>query len=311
MRPFPRKSFRPSQGPLDLKANTPESSNSTQPPTPALLIRSTSESEPGAITASTAPDRDSIASTPTDSTPANVIPDAASAAVTTSSSTISSDQVVVSPASDRASSVPGVQLASAVNGAAVDTPIEQAAKGSDDGESIETDQEVADLLLLDVDTSMYVDEPDEDVDMELEDEDEGLHPPIALGGLAEPMFGVENTAPDIFSLSSRPAIVMSPVFSPALSPEQSIELSSEQSVDNARSVGTPDAVELPADTEPPPLGHFKVSSLAYLMDKNLSVSPPSSPKPSSTPLPIYPLLRSTWKTNRPPPRCSPRCKTCS
>ncbi|KAF7354676.1 hypothetical protein MSAN_01381300 [Mycena sanguinolenta] len=156
----------------------------------------------------------------------------------------------------------------------------EAAKAFEDEDTIQT-EEVADLLLMDVDT--FVDEPDEDVDMELEDEEEGLHPPISLGGLVGPMFGVEEPSSDPFSLSSRPLVVMSPVFSPALSPAvpQSAEGSSrepsvEKSTDDMRPA-TPQNPEPPEEEETPPLGRFKVSSLAYLMDKNLSVSPPPSP----------------------------------
>ncbi|KAK7053789.1 hypothetical protein R3P38DRAFT_2852159 [Favolaschia claudopus] len=173
-------------------------------------------------------------------------------------------------------------------------------KSSEDEDSLQ-DQEVADLLLMDVDNT-FVDEPDEDVDMELEDDEEVYHPPISLGGLLDPMFGVEEPHSDPFSLSSRPLVAMSPIFSPALSPvvPQSNETSSrehsvEHSVSDVRPA-TPLPSEPPEPEEPPPLGHFKVSSLAYLMDKSLSVSPPHSPPPPSrrslTPQPT-PQLTST------------------
>ncbi|KAJ6473220.1 hypothetical protein C8R45DRAFT_1012655 [Mycena sanguinolenta] len=101
------------------------------------------------------------------------------------------------------------------------------------------------------------------------------------------MFGVEEPRFDPFSLSSRPLVVMSPVFSPALSPavpqsaeDSSREQSVEKSVDNMPPA-TPQNIEPPEEEETPPLGRFKVSSLAYLIDKNLSVSPPPSPAPPS------------------------------
>ncbi|KAF7331033.1 hypothetical protein MVEN_02443600 [Mycena venus] len=228
MRPFPRKSFGlASQASIELKSSTPAESDQVQ-------VASETPSANQSISAPAALESASLAPTP----PAEPIPD--SLAVTS----ISSGPIAAGQSDEPVTEV-------------VVEPPER--KGSEDADSIQTDKEVADLLLMD-DVDMLVDEPDEDVDMELEDEEEGLHPPISLGGLIEPMFGVEDNRLDSFSLSSRPQVAMSPVFSPALSPA---------------------AVETPVEEETPPLGHFKVSSLAYLIDKNLSVSPPHSPAPPS------------------------------
>ncbi|KAF7365637.1 hypothetical protein MVEN_00437300 [Mycena venus] len=142
-------------------------------------------------------------------------------------------------------------------------------EGSEDADCVQTDKQVADLLLLMDDVDMlHVDEPDEYVDMELEDEEEGLHPPISLGGLVEPMFGVENP----FSLSSRP---QGAVANNAVANNQS----SSQSRMYAPKHSRPGKPPVDEEEEPLPLGRFKVSSLAYLIDKNLSVSPPHSPAP--------------------------------
>ncbi|KAJ7688985.1 hypothetical protein B0H17DRAFT_646330 [Mycena rosella] len=256
MRPFPRNSFRSA---LELKALLAE-----EPPKPALSSAEpdpmpVAPAVPESVTAArgASEDRDSIASTP----PPRDVPAAVPPAATTSISS-STDGVPPCVSAD----------------APADPPPGQ---GSESGDSIQTDKEVADLLLMDVD--IFVDQPDEDVDMELEDEEDGLNPPISLGGLAEPMFGVEEEArADLFSLSSRPLVAMSPVFSPALSPAvpPSNEVSREQSVEDVRPA-TPEAMEPPTREETPPLGRFKVSSLAYLMDKNLSVSPPHSPAATS------------------------------
>ncbi|KAJ6544232.1 hypothetical protein B0H19DRAFT_297922 [Mycena capillaripes] len=272
MRPFPRKSFLASQASFELK--TAEPSTPVQQSADSDQVQVSPETGAAGASASTpiiapanvlsTPGGDSTASTP----PVNVVPDDVAELNTSISSgptgaqgqsQIVTDVVVAEPTSE---------------------------KGSED-DDIETDKEIADLLLMDVDNT-FVDEPDEDVDMELEDEEEGLHPPISLGGLVEPMFGVEDTRADLFSLSSRPLVVMSPIFSPALSPAvpQSNEVSSrEQSVEQSSfedvHPSTPQPMEPPEEEETPPLGRFKVSSLAYLMDKNLSVSPPHSPAPAS------------------------------
>lgn len=154
-----------------------------------------------------------------------------------------------------------------------------ASKASEDGEFFLTDKELADILLGDEDMDFQTpDEPEEeDVDMELEDEEEGLHPPISVGGLGEPMFGIEY---DPFSLSSRPPITSTPIFSPAASPNTP-EITREDSVERP---ATPETDPEPVvEEETPPLGRFKISSLAYLMDRSLAASPPPSPGPSGTP----------------------------
>ncbi|KAJ7082695.1 hypothetical protein B0H15DRAFT_932629 [Mycena belliarum] len=258
MRPFPRKSFRPSQGPLELKALS--SGELPRPAEPSSESNSASNA-PEVQTLVPSDDRDSIASTPPPRE------DAAADFIAVAEPSIIASADADESASAEAPSVPVVDPPPSVH--------------SEDGESVQTNKEVVDLLL---DVDMLIDEPDEDVDMELEDEEEGWNPPISLGGLAEPMFGVEDSRPDLFSLSSRPLVAMSPVFSPAMSPAapQSNEVSREQSVED---VARPPTPELPAEPlepeETPPLGRLKVSSLAYLMDKNLSVSPPHSPAATS------------------------------
>ncbi|KAF8173804.1 hypothetical protein K438DRAFT_1850053 [Mycena galopus ATCC 62051] len=271
MRPF-RKSFAGTPGSTELKADN-------GPSTPA-------NSSPESNQVQVAPEIGSVDPSANESiSAANV---SISAPAVLEGGPISSTEAAPMDAGEaNTSSDPNAALSHSPS----DEPITEilaerpADKGSEDGDSIQTDKEVADLLLMDVD--MFVEEPDEDVDMELEDEEEGLHPPISLGGLAGPMFGVEEPRSDPFSLSSRPMVVSSPVFSPALSPAvpQSTEGSSreqsvEQSVEDMRP-GTPQSTEPPVEEETPPLGRFKVSSLAYLIDKNLSVSPPHSPPPPS------------------------------
>ncbi|KAJ7083116.1 hypothetical protein B0H15DRAFT_851381 [Mycena belliarum] len=259
MRPFPRKSFRPSQGPLELKALL---SGEPPPPVEPSAESNPAPNAPEVQTLVPSDDRDSIASTPP---PREVVAADVTAVAAPSITTASADADASVPA--EAPAMPVV--------------VEPPSAHSEDGESVQTDKEVADLLL---DVEMLIDEPDEDVDMELEDEEEGLNPPISLGGLAEPMFGVEDTRADLFSLSSRPLVAMSPVFSPALSPAapQSNEVSREPSVEDVARPATPELPKEPLEPEEtPPLGRFKVSSLAYLMDKNLSVSPPHSPAPTS------------------------------
>ncbi|KAJ7367557.1 hypothetical protein DFH08DRAFT_795710 [Mycena albidolilacea] len=277
MRAFPRKSFVGSQASTELKTGDP----STPGPSSAASDQVQSSPEAGAVAGTTTIMSisavlagASLALTP----PTEVV----SMGVAEASASISSDPTAATPPSQSQGDKSLTEV--------VFEP--SAEKSSEDGDSIETDKEVADLLLMDVD--MLVDEPDEeDVDMELEDEEEGLHPPISLGGLAGPVFGMQDDAGarlDPFSLSSRPSVAMSPVFSPALSPAvphsnegSSREQSVEQSVEDVRpetpaSVGM---VEAPEEAETPPLGRFKVSSLAYLIDKNLAVSPPHSPAPQS------------------------------
>ncbi|KAJ7016803.1 hypothetical protein C8F04DRAFT_495957 [Mycena alexandri] len=76
---------------------------------------------------------------------------------------------------------------------------------------------------------------------------------------------------------------MSPIFSPAMSPAM-LQSNEGQSRAVGRRRAPCDAAGYGAPSRgrnKPPLGRFKVSSLAYLMDKNLSVSPPPSPAPVS------------------------------
>ncbi|KAJ7618457.1 hypothetical protein FB45DRAFT_167946 [Roridomyces roridus] len=211
-------------------------------------------------------DRDSIASTP----PVPPI-------------SIQTDPVVVLSTTEVTTPVQNVEI----------QQVEMAVVSAEEEAQVEPE-----LPSMDVEENVFVDEPYEDVDMELEDEDEGLHPPISLGGLAVPVFDFGSDAAgqrDVdgrFELASRPLVVMSPVFSPGPS---SAGASREGSVLAA----TPEAEqqqdedEQEEEAETPPLGRFRVSSLAYLMDRNLTVSPPRSPVLLSSPASFEPQLRES------------------
>ncbi|KAJ6501176.1 hypothetical protein C8R47DRAFT_1255684 [Mycena vitilis] len=159
-------------------------------------------------------------------------------------------------------------------------PLAGAVEPPQSGDSTRTDTEVAEVLMMDVDSCMKVEDEDEDM---VEDEEERLHPPISVGELAESMFGVENSHPDAVSVWSRPLRAMLPVFSPSVCPDVALQSSEacsrKPSVDPSPEVvraTTPQATKGPVEEVTPTLGRFEPSSLAYLTDRDLSLEAASA-----------------------------------